>query len=123
QDRPSVEQALLSTFVFALLLTSASLAIDGRYRDFPLLLTILPVAVTLVAMLRTLSAFPAEHIRATPATWWLGVLALFATNLAVSVAMLEFGNYPAWAWSGLCGVVTLVFPVKAMCLSKQSNVR
>lgn len=107
------ERWLLVLFAFALLTTSAGLCVQGRYLNFPILLTLLPVMLSLLAVV---TQRVAGHLTstATSGVWALGVLLLLASQLAVSAAILESGNQMAWWWAGLCGLAALVLPVKWM---------
>lgn len=108
-----LEQNALLLFALALFLTSASLAVDGRYRNFPLILVGLPLLINAlgVCSMPVLNLKPAAHVRAV---WLLAVLTVFACNLAISVAMPETGNLTAWWWAGVCGLATVILPLKTV---------
>ena len=106
-----VQQLALLLFAVALLVVSASLAVDGRYRDFPLLLVCLPLLVMSLAVLA--ADRPSQAQAANASLWVLAVCGLLATNLAIAVAMPETGNMTAWWWVATCGLAALVLPLKA----------
>lgn len=109
---PVIEQGAVLLLALAFCIVSVSLGINGRYRNFPLILALLPVASLLMSLLgprKPLQA-PAGHVL----IWLIAVLTLVATNIAVGVAMLELGNFTAWSWAGLCGLAVFVLPAQLM---------
>ncbi|MDP8567587.1 glycoside hydrolase family 17 protein [Methylophilus aquaticus] len=109
-----LEQGMLLLFAGALFAVSVSLGINGRYIDFPLVLTLLPVIVVLITLIYQYGQYPRAMQSGKAFVWLLAVLTLIATNIALGVAMLELGNTSAWMWAGLCGLAAFVLPAKSM---------
>ena len=75
------------------------MALDGRYRDFPLGLVALP---TVGYALAALAGVPMDRARRREDVF----LAVAAAWLAVAVVVQEMGASPvAWLWLGLHGLV------------------
>jgi hypothetical protein len=113
-----LEQCMLRLFAIGLFVTSAGLAFNGRYLDFPLILSWLP----LIGLLITVR--PSESASATglhTGIWFTVVMVLLAANLSVGVAMMEPGNLTAWWWSLVCGVALFVLPAKSMQLAHKAT--
>lgn len=111
-----LEQGMLLLFAGALFVVSASLGINGRYIDFPVILVLLPVSTMLITLLYQYATSPQAVTSGSVFVWLLAVLVLIATNIALGVAMLELGNTSAWMWAGLCGLAAFVLPAKAMLI-------
>lgn len=118
-------QTWLTLFACALLLISASLSIDGRYRNFPIALTWLPLVISLISVMVQLQpqstsmsaiATSSSEASASIGIWLVAVMTIFATTLAFGVAMLEPGNASAWWWAACCGMATLVIPAQCLLL-------
>lgn len=106
-----LHHAALLLFALALLLTSASLAVDGRYRNFPLILVWLPLLTSMLSVMAA-SGSAASH-RPQRSSWLVVVFTLLASTLAIAVAMPEPGNFTAWWWAATCGLAAAVLPLKA----------
>lgn len=114
----SVERSLLRLLALAFLLTSAGLAINGRYLDFPLILVCLPlVLITISLMSTTVREEPGATFNQTN-FWLTAVMGLMAANMAVAVAMMEPGNIMAWWWCGACGLALFVLPARSLQLAR-----
>lgn len=119
-------QSGLVLFALAILLTSASLCMDGRYRNFPIALTWLPLAINAMVVLVHLGqSSPVPMPQIPPASpiliGWVALLGIFATMLAVAVAMLEPGNRTAWAWVLCCAVASFILPAQYGLADQQSS--
>ncbi len=116
-----IEQCLLRLFAIGLFLTSAGLAFNGRYLDFPLILSWLPLIALLISLLTVEE--PDATFAPGPQTgiWFTVVMVLLAANLSVAVAMMEPGNLTAWWWSAVCGLALFVLPAKSMQLGHKAD--
>lgn len=102
---PRVHGALLQAYALAMLLTSAALAFNGRYLNFPWLLVALPLAV--LALATALRPQPGDAAALWQrGGWWQACVLMVATQCAIAVAMQEPGNSTAWGWC-LANVVAL----------------
>jgi len=113
-----LEQALLRLLALAFLLTSAGLAINGRYLDFPLILVCLPLVGISISLIPPAVREASAVINQT-GVWLTAVMVLMAANMAVAVAMMEPGNVIAWWWCGACGLALFVLPARSLQLSGQ----
>lgn len=113
--RSCLEQPMLHLFALALLLTSAGLAIAGRYLNFPLILATLPIAAILVSLLKGQETVQASGRQIS--SWLTIVMLLMAANMAVAAAIMEPGNFVAWWWCGICGVALFALPARSMQLA------
>jgi hypothetical protein len=113
-----MEQTMLRLLALAFLLTSAGLAVNGRYLDFPIILICLPLVVTTISLIST--SVREEPVPAFNHTgfWLSAVMGLMAANMSVAVAMMEPGNTVAWWWCAACGVALFVLPARSMQLSR-----
>ena len=113
-----LEQGVLGLFALGLLLTSAALAVNGRYLNFPFILAWLPLLSLLITLLTKAPQAAAQP--STPQTWLAIVMVLMAANMAVAVAMTETGNVTAWWWAAVCGLALFVLPARNMQLRQQA---
>lgn len=112
----SFERILLRLLALAFLLTSAALAINGRYLDFPLILVGLPLVLMTITLITTKLPEPPQAYLNLTGFWLVAVMGLMASNMAVAVAMMEPGNSIAWWWCGACGLALLVLPARNLQL-------
>ena len=117
--RTCLERGMLCFFAFALLLTSAGLAINGRYLDFPLILAWLPLVSILISLLTGRSQEASSSYGQQPAGWLVIVMVFMAANMAVAVAMMEPGNVTAWWWVAVCGLALFALPARSMQLRQK----
>lgn len=113
-----LEQSMLRLLALAFLLTSAGLAVNGRYLDFPLILVCLPLGMITISLA---SASGRESAAATfnqTGFWLTAVFGVMAANMAVAVAMMEPGNVIAWWWCAACGLALFVLPARSLQLSR-----
>ncbi len=115
-----LEQGMVLLFAGALFAVSVSLGINGRYRNFPVILTLLPLIAMLITLLYQYGKYTQAMQSGKVFVWLLAVLALVATNIAIGVAMLELGNSSAWLWAGLCGLAAFVLPAKSMLTTQDA---
>ncbi|SDK38562.1 Exo-beta-1,3-glucanase, GH17 family [Methylophilus rhizosphaerae] len=115
-----LEQGMLGLFALGLLLTSAGLAVNGRYLDFPLILAWLPLLSILISLLTRAPQQTAQSASEQTTGWLMIVMVLMAANMAVTVAMMETGNVTAWWWAAVCGLALFVLPAKSMQLRQQA---
>jgi len=111
-----LEQSLLRLLALAFLITSAGLAINGRYLDFPLILVCLPLVGISISLITPAVREESAVINQT-GVWLTAVMVLMAANMAVAVAMMEPGNVIAWWWCGACGLALFVLPARSLQLS------
>lgn len=112
---PRLKQALTFLFALALLVTSAALAFNGRYLDFPWLLVLLPLLVlTIGRCVQSVDATATSSLQpwAHQGGWLQTSLLIMAANLSVAVAMQEPGNLTAWGWVTLNGLALYVLVAK-----------
>lgn len=113
-----LEQSMLRLLALAFLLTSAGLAVNGRYLDFPLILVCLPLGMITISLA---SASVREAAAATfnqTGFWLTAVFGVMAANMAVAVAIMEPGNVIAWWWCAACGLALFVLPARSLQLSR-----
>jgi exo-beta-1,3-glucanase (GH17 family) len=116
-----VEQCLLRLFAIGLFVTSAGLAFNGRYLDFPLILSWLPLIGLLISLLAIRQPEAASAPLQQTGIWFTVVMVLLAANLSVAVAMMEPGNLTAWWWSLVCGLALFVLPAKSMQVATKAS--
>ncbi|WP_029146677.1 hypothetical protein [Methylophilus sp. 5] len=116
--KPCIEQSLLRLLALAFLLTSAGLAIQGRYLDFPLILVCLPLVMITIAIITAPVREAAQAAIHAIGIWLTAVMVLIAANMAIAVAMTEPGNVMAWWWCAACGLALFVLPAKSVQLSQ-----
>jgi cell division protein FtsW (lipid II flippase) len=107
----------------AFLLTSAGLAINGRYLDFPLILVCLPLLMIAISIITvSISSVPvrAATQSALPIVgiWLTTVMVVMAATMAIAVAMTEPGNVIAWWWCAACGLALFLLPARSAQLSQ-----
>lgn len=119
--KPCVEQYLLRLFAFGLFVTSAGLAVNGRYLDFPLILSWLPLIAILISLITSRQTDVHAVSQHSTGLWLTIVLVLLAANLSVAAAIMEPGNLTAWWWSAVCGLALFVLPAKSMQLSRNAD--
>ena len=116
--KSSLEVSLLGVLALAFLLTSAGLAINGRYLNFPLLLVALPLGALVISLLSVREHAPTAVMEARPAHWLMVSLLIMSANMAVAVAILEPGNSLAWWWTGACALALAVLPMRSWQLQR-----
>jgi len=116
--KPDLEQSLLRLLALAFLLTSAGLAIQGRYLDFPLILVCLPLVMITIAIITAPVGASRQATMHAIGLWLTAVMVLIGTNMAIAVAMTEPGNVMAWWWCAACGLALFVLPAKSLQLSQ-----
>lgn len=114
-----LEQSLLRLLALAFLLTSAGLAINGRYLDFPLILVCLPMALMTISLISATVRQESVATFAQAGFWLTAVMGIMAANMAVAVAIMESGNIMAWWWCGACGLALLVLPARSLQLGRE----
>ncbi|MGQ2966607.1 MAG: hypothetical protein ACT6QL_12370, partial [Methylophilus sp.] len=119
--RSCVEQCLLRLFAIGLFVTSAGLAFNGRYLDFPLILSWLPLVGLLISVLSIRQPEAASAQLQQTGIWFTVVMVLLAANLSVAVAMMEPGNLTAWWWTLVCGLALFVLPAKSMQVAHKAT--
>lgn len=112
-----LEQSLLQLLAVALLVTSAGLAVNGRYLNFPLILISLPLGAMVITLLMGRVSSGAQSAMRQTSIWWMAVLLVMAANMSVAAAMLEPGNLIAWYWTALCGLALFVLPARSLQLA------
>jgi hypothetical protein len=116
--KPCIEQSLLRLLALAFLLTSAGLAINGRYLDFPLILVALPLVMIAISIITTPLRASVQASLPIVGIWLTTVMVVIAANMAIAVAMTEPGNVIAWWWCAACGVALFLLPARSVQLSQ-----
>lgn len=116
--KPCIEQSLLRMLALAFLLTSAGLAINGRYLDFPLILVALPLVMIAISIITTPLRASVQASLPIVGIWLTTVMVVIAANMAIAVAMTEPGNVIAWWWCAACGVALFLLPARSVQLSQ-----
>lgn len=113
-----MEQSMLRLFALAFLLTSAGLAVNGRYLDFPLILVCLPLVMLTISLISVSERETSAASFNQMGFWLTAVMGFMAANMAVAAAILEPGNVIAWWWCAACGVALFVVPGRSLQLSR-----
>jgi hypothetical protein len=113
-----IEQSLLRLLALAFLVTSAGLAINGRYLDFPLILVCLPLMLITISLISTKEIEQPVAVFNQTGFWLTAIMGVMAANMAVAVAMMEPGNIMAWWWCGSCGLALFVLPARSLQLGR-----
>lgn len=108
-----LEQTALKVLAAGFLLTSAALAVNGRYLDFPIILVCLPLAAITISLL-IYRAEVGEAGTVNTGFWLLAALLGMAANCAVAVAIMEPGNTMSWWWTAMCGLALLILPIRSL---------
>lgn len=116
--KPCAEQSLLRLLALAFLLTSAGLAINGRYLDFPLILVALPLVTVAISIITTPLRAGAQSALPAVGIWLTTVMLVLAATMAIAVAMSEPGNVIAWWWCAACGWALFLLPARSLQLSQ-----
>lgn len=116
-----LEQCALGLFGFGLFVTSAGLAVDGRYLNFPLILVWMPIISLLISVM-SLPANKTAEVSVPGSGFWLTVvMVLMSANMSVAVAMMEPGNLTAWWWCAACALALFVIPARSMQLARKDS--
>jgi exo-beta-1,3-glucanase (GH17 family) len=119
--KPCLEQCMLRLLALAVFVIGAGLAINGRYLDFPLILTWLPLISILISIISNAPEETTSVSGYQTSAWFTIVLVMMGANMSIAAAIMEPGNLIAWWWVAVSGLALFVLPAKSMQLTRKAG--